>query len=87
MLVGEADRAVKLDAGLGNEHCILRCLGLHGDGQRGIDTIGIVIGGDLIQQRPRRLGPDIDVDRLMLQRLKAADRLTELLADSQIVEA
>ena len=86
MLVGESDRAVKLDASLGDDHCFFRHLGFHRGGHRRIDAVGVVVGRDLIHQRPRRLDPNIDVDRLMLQRLEAADQLSELLADAQVVK-
>ena len=65
---------------------VLRSLGFHSDGERGIDPVGVVVGRDLINQRADRLGLDVDVDRLVLQRLEAADQLAELLADAQIVE-
>ena len=86
MLVGETDGAVKLDAGLGHQHGVLRRFGFGGDGQRGIDAIGLIVGRNLKDQRACRLGADISVDRLMLQRLEAADRLAELLAEAQVVE-
>src|SRR5215472_19108840 len=86
MLVGEADRAVELDAGLRDGKRVLRCLGFHRNGKRGLDTIGIVGGRDLIEQRPQGFGFYVDVDRFVLQRLKGTDWFAELLADAQIFE-
>jgi len=34
----------------------------------------------------RRLGPDVDYRRLVLQSLEAADQLSELLADAHVIE-
>jgi hypothetical protein len=86
VLVGEADRAVKLDAGFGDDQSLFRGLGFHGSGHRGIDAIGVAIGRDLEHQRSRGLDPYIDVCRLMLQRLKAADQASKLFAHAQVVQ-
>ena len=86
MLVGEPDRAVKLDTGLGNSDGVFRRLGFRGGGHRRIDAKDLVVGRDLVHQRTRRLDPDVDVRCLVLQRLENADQLAELLSDAQVVE-
>src|SRR5262245_6575243 len=86
VLVGETDRAVQLDAGLGDRERFIRGLGLGCDRQGGIDAEGFVVGRNLEYQRARRLDADVHVGGLVLQRLEAADRLSELLADAHVVE-
>ena len=77
---------MELDAGLRNRKRILRCLCFQRDSKRGIDTIGIVRRRDLIEQRPHGFCFYVDIDRFVLQRLKAANRFAELLAHAQIFE-
>src|SRR5262249_56424767 len=85
VLVGESDRAMKLDAGLGDEKSVFGSLGFRRDCHCGIDVKDLVVGGDLKRERSDSFDADIDIDRLMLQRLEAADEFSELLANAQVI--
>ena len=86
MLVGKSDGAMELDGGLRDGERFLRCFRFGGNGHDGIHAIGIIIGGDRKHQGAHGLRSNVHVHRLVLERLKAADGLSELLAQAQIVE-
>src|SRR5262249_51965416 len=77
---------MKLDAGLGDKQSVLGSLGFRRDRHYGINVKDFVVGGDLKHQRPDRFDADINIDRLVLQGLEAADEFSELLANAQVIE-
>src|SRR5262245_43458898 len=90
VLVREADRAVELDRLAGYFQGRVGAAGFRAARQRRAPAgIGRAIesGERLIEHRARELLLDMQIDRPVLQRLEAADRLAELLARAQVVEA